>query len=54
VKIPTGSKMTVQFTYDNSLSNRYNPDPSKWVYNGQQSWEEMATPFLGFLIDRTQ
>jgi hypothetical protein len=54
VKVPKGSKMTVQFNYDNSPSNRYNPDPSKWVYYGQQSWEEMGTPFVGFLIDRTQ
>ena len=54
VKIPMGSKMTVQFAYDNSTNNKYNPDPSKWVYFGQQSWEEMGTPFLGFVVDRTQ
>jgi hypothetical protein len=53
VKIPKGSKMTVQFAYDNSTNNKYNPDPSKWVYGGQQSWEEMGTPFLGFVVDRT-
>jgi hypothetical protein len=41
----------VQFAYDNSPNNRYNPDPSKWVSYGQQSWEEMGTPFLGFLMD---
>jgi hypothetical protein len=54
VKIPKGSKMTTQFVYDNSPGNKYNPDPSKWVYQGQQSWEEMGTPFLGFVVDRTQ
>jgi len=52
VKVPKGSKMQVQFVYDNSGRNRYNPDPTKWVYQGQQSWEEMASPFLGFLLDR--
>lgn len=52
VKVPQGSKMQIQFVYDNSATNRYNPDPSKWVYNGQQSWEEMGVPFLGFLVDR--
>ena len=44
--------MHVQFTYDNSRSNKYNPDPSNWVYYGGQSWEEMGAPFLGFLMDR--
>src|SRR6266699_2394745 len=53
VNIRKGSKMTVQFGYDNSTNNKYNPDPSKWVYFGQQSWEEMGTPFLGFVVDRT-
>jgi hypothetical protein len=52
LKIPAGSRMSVQFTYDNSASNKYNPDPSKWVYYGGQSWEEMGTPNMGFLMDR--
>lgn len=53
VKVPKGSRMQVQFYYDNSSRNRYNPDPSQWVYQGQQSWEEMASPFIGFLLERT-
>ena len=28
------------------------PDPNKWVYYGGQSWEEMGTPNMGFLVDR--
>jgi hypothetical protein len=52
LKIPKGSRMHVQFAYDNSRSNKYNPDPSNWVYYGGQSWEEMGAPFLGFLMDR--
>ena len=53
LKVPKGSRMHVQFTYDNSASNKYNPDPSKWVYYGGQSWEEMGTPNMGFLVDRS-
>ena len=53
LKIPRGSKMRVQFTYDNSTANKYNPAPEKWVYYGGQSWEEMGTPNMGFLVDRT-
>jgi len=52
LKVPKGSRMHVQFTYDNSASNKYNPDQSKWVYYGGQSWEEMGTPNMGFVTDR--
>jgi hypothetical protein len=52
LKIPRGSTMHVRFFYDNSMANKYNPDPAKWVYYGGQSWEEMGTPNMGFLIDR--
>jgi hypothetical protein len=51
VKIPKGTAINVQFTYDNSTKNKYNPDPSKWVYYGDQTWEEMGTPNIGFLVD---
>ena len=36
----------------NSANNKYNPDPDRWVYYGDQSWEEMGTPNMGFLVDR--
>ncbi len=52
LKIPAGSRMNVQFTYDNSVNNKYNPNPNKWVYYGGQSWEEMGTPNMGFLVDQ--
>lgn len=51
-QIPRGSRMRVQFVYDNSAGNRYNPDPSQWVYFGMQSWEEMQGPIMVFLMDR--
>ena len=52
LKIPKGSRMHVEFRYDNSTNNRFNPDPSKWVYYGDQSWEEMGSPNMGFIVDR--
>jgi len=52
LKIPKGARMLVQFAYDNSANNKYNPGPSKWVYRGDQSWEEMGSPYMGFLVDR--
>ena len=50
--IPKGTRMHFEFRYDNSVNNRYNPDPTRWVYQGFQSWEEMMAPNLGFLLDR--
>jgi len=52
VHLPKGSRLHFEFRYDNSVSNRSNPDPNRWVYQGFQSWEEMMAPNLGFLVDR--
>jgi mono/diheme cytochrome c family protein len=52
LKLPKGTKMHFEFRYDNSPNNKYNPDPSRWVYQGFQSWEEMMAPNLGFIVDR--
>jgi hypothetical protein len=52
LKLPKGSRMRFEFRYDNSVGNKNNPDPNRWVYQGFQSWEEMMAPNLGFLVDR--
>jgi len=52
VHLPKGSRLRIEFRYDNSTSNKNNPDPNRWVYQGYQSWEEMMAPNLGFLVDR--
>ena len=52
LKLPKGSRIHFEFRYDNSAGNKNNPDPSRWVYQGFQSWEEMMAPNLGFLVDR--
>jgi mono/diheme cytochrome c family protein len=41
IKVPAGSKLIAHFIYDNSKRNPHNPDPSKTVVWGDQSWEEM-------------
>ncbi|HEY3950226.1 redoxin family protein [Phenylobacterium sp.] len=41
IKVPAGSKLIAHFIYDNSKRNPHNPDPSKQVVWGDQSWEEM-------------
>jgi len=52
VQIPKGTRMHIEFRYDNSVNNKFNPDPSKWVYEGDQTWEEMIGPGIGILLDR--
>jgi hypothetical protein len=52
LKVPKGTRMRFEFRYDNSVNNKSNPDPNRWVYQGFQSWEEMMAPNLGFIVDR--
>lgn len=35
---------------DNSANNPLNPDPTKTVRWGDQSWDEMLVPFVGVLV----
>jgi hypothetical protein len=37
--------------YDNSPGNKYNPDPTKDVKWGDQTWEEMMIGFWGSVVD---
>ena len=41
IKVPAGSKLIATYVYDNSKRNPANPDPSKEVVWGDQSFEEM-------------
>lgn len=41
LEIPAGAKLTSMAWYDNSASNKDNPDPTKAVTWGDQTWEEM-------------
>jgi len=39
--VPAGTKIRVVGAFDNSAQNKANPDPSRTVPWGQQSWDEM-------------
>jgi len=43
--LPAGTKVEVIAHYDNSANNKFNPDPSKDVKWGDQTWEEMMIGF---------
>jgi len=46
IALPAGTQLTATAYYDNSANNKYNPDPAKEVYWGDQSWEEMLAGFV--------
>ena len=52
VKIPKGTKLRVISHFDNSPGNKYARDPSKDVFGGEQSWEEMDAPWIGLILDK--
>jgi hypothetical protein len=41
IALPKGSRLDCVAYFDNSEKNKYNPDPSKIVRWGDQTWEEM-------------
>ena len=41
MKIPAGSRLIANYWYDNSKQNPANPDATKTIVWGDQSWEEM-------------
>ena len=44
-RLPKGTVLEYEATFDNSPNNRFNPDPSKTILWGDQSWEEMNIGF---------
>jgi hypothetical protein len=52
VRIPKGAKIHVEAHYNNSTSNKFNPNPNRTVYPGTMTWEEMMSPFFGVIVDR--
>jgi hypothetical protein len=52
VHAPKGSKLVCVAHYDNSLNNKFNPDPTKEVRWGAQTWEEMMIGYLDYTLDK--
>jgi hypothetical protein len=54
LKVPAGSKILANWTYDNSARNPGNPDPTKIVYEGEQTSSEMMATYLHYRwVDET-
>jgi hypothetical protein len=53
IKIPKGTKLIASGHYDNSVNNKFNPDPNRTVYQGNMTWEEMFAPFFAITVDKS-
>lgn len=49
VTLPAGSQIECRAWYDNSVSNKNNPDATKQVRWGDQSWSEMMVGFVDYV-----
>jgi mono/diheme cytochrome c family protein len=49
--LPKGTVIECTAHFDNSPNNKFNPDPSKEVAWGDQSWDEMMVGFFNFAFD---
>jgi hypothetical protein len=51
IDLPPGTKIECTGHFDNSPNNPENPDPTKAVIWGQQSWDEMMVGFFNLKFD---
>lgn len=49
ITLPKGTKIICTAWYDNSDKNPANPDPTKDVYFGEQTWEEMMIGYVNWI-----
>jgi len=49
--MPKGTRIEAVAHYDNSTRNPLNPDPTKEVRFGEQTWEEMMNAFFDITVD---
>ena len=52
IKVTKGTKLIVTGHFDNSVYNRFNPDPNQTVYYGNMVWEEMFGGRTGIIVDK--
>ena len=52
VPAPKGSRIDCVAHFDNSAKNKFNPDPTKEVRWGDQTWEEMMIGWLSYTLDK--
>lgn len=51
-KLPAGTRIHAVARYDNSVKNLSNPDPSKTVRWGDQTWQEMMIGYYDYAVQK--
>jgi hypothetical protein len=51
LSLPKGTVIECTAHFDNSPNNKFNPDPTKEISWGDQSWDEMMIGFFNFAFD---
>lgn len=51
ISVPKGARLTVTGVWDNSADNPNNPDASRSVPWGEQTWDEMLNGWVDFIYD---
>ncbi len=54
IHIPAGSKIQVTGYFDNSAKNKFNPDPTKAVRQGEPTYDEMMMGFMDYTAEKPQ
>ena len=54
IVIPKGTRIECVAHYDNSSKNKFNPDPTKEVRWGDQTWEEMMIGWVSYYYETPQ
>jgi len=54
IAAPKGTRLDCLAHFDNSEKNRYNPDPSKEVRWGDQTFEEMMIGWTSYTVDKNE
>jgi hypothetical protein len=52
VAVPKGSRLEIVAHHDNSLKNKFNPDPAATVRWGDQTWDEMMIGYIDYTVDK--
>jgi hypothetical protein len=52
IAVPKGSSIECVAHFDNSIGNKWNPDHTKLVYWGPQTFDEMMIGFVDYTLDR--
>jgi mono/diheme cytochrome c family protein len=54
IRIPAGSRIQVTGYFDNSTKNKFNPDPTKSVRQGEPTYDEMMMGFMDYTAEKPQ